>query len=78
MPSTPASLKVKKIAEIAGFSEVLTDSDGDHYSTNLGKVLTKKSDRLKLKYQRRNKLKALAAKNQHIIKNNLGSKKLNT
>lgn len=61
-----------------GFSEVLTDSDGEHYGTTLGKVLTKESDKLKLKYQRRNKLKALAAKKRHILKHNLGRKKLNS
>lgn len=45
-----------------GFTEVLTDSDGEHYGNNLGEVLIKESDRLKLKYQRRFKLKAMAKK----------------
>jgi IS605 OrfB family transposase len=59
-----------------GFSEVLTDSDGIHYGENLGNVLSAESDRLKLKYQRRNKLKALAQKKPHIKQHNLGRKKL--
>ncbi|WP_432742032.1 hypothetical protein ABXJ76_16375 [Methylobacter sp. G7] len=45
-----------------GYTEVLTDSDGVHHGVTLGAVLTKESDRLKLKYQRRNKLKAIAKK----------------
>ena len=59
-----------------GFSEVLTDSDGIHYGENLGKILSAESDRLKLKYQRRNKLKALAQKKPHIKHHNLGRNKL--
>ena len=59
-----------------GFSEVLTDSDGQHYGTTLGAVLAAESDRLKLKYQRRNKLKALSKKKPHIKRFNLGRKKL--
>jgi IS605 OrfB family transposase len=52
----------------------------------LGKVLSSESDFLKLKYQRRNKLKAISEKSlglgktekyQNIIENNLGRKKLN-
>ncbi len=61
-----------------GFSEVLTDSDGKQYGTTLGETLTKESDRLKTKYQRRNKLRAIAEKKPHVIKNNLGRKKLET
>jgi IS605 OrfB family transposase len=60
-----------------GFSEALTDSDGNHYGTTLGEVLTKESDRLKIKYQRRNKLRVIAKKKPQIMKNNLGRKKLN-
>lgn len=41
-----------------GFTEALTDSDGVHHGVNLGEVLSKESDRLKLKYQRRHKLKS--------------------
>jgi IS605 OrfB family transposase len=64
-----------------GYTEVFIDSDGIEYGKGLGKILTKKSDQLKQKYQKRNKLKAIANKKSHkkqnIIKNNLGRKKLN-
>lgn len=59
-----------------GFTEVLTDSDGKHYGTNLGKVLSEESDRLKVKYQRRNKLRHIAEKKPWVTKYNLGRKKL--
>ena len=59
-----------------GYTEVLTDSDGVHHGVTLGAVLTKESDRLKLKYQRRNKLKPIAKKKPWVTKHNLGRKKL--
>ncbi|SDY49544.1 transposase, IS605 OrfB family, central region, partial [Allochromatium warmingii] len=65
-----------------GYSEVLVDSDGDHHGQELGARLTQTSDRLKVKYQRRSKLRALAnrtrnpRKREHIRKFNLGRKKL--
>jgi IS605 OrfB family transposase len=59
-----------------GFTEVLTDSDGVHHGVTLGKVLSKESDRLKLKYQRRYKLNVISKKKPHIQKYNLGRKKL--
>jgi transposase len=64
-----------------GYTEVFVDSDGEHYGECLGKLLTKHSDKLKKKYQARNKLRAIAnkktQKKQNIIENNLGRKKLN-
>ncbi|MEA3641954.1 MAG: transposase [Lamprobacter sp.] len=66
-----------------GYSEVLVDSDGEHHGPELGAILTDTSDRLKAKYQRRSKLRALAnnsrnpRKRQHIRQFNLGRKKLN-
>ena len=64
-----------------GYTEVFVDSDGIEYGKGLGKILTQKSDRLKEKYQKRSKLKAIANKKPHktqnIIENNLGKKKLN-
>ena len=64
-----------------GYTEVFMDSDGVEYGEGLGKILTKKSDQLKYKYQKRNKLKAIINKKPHkkqnIIDNNLGRKKLN-
>ncbi len=63
-----------------GYTEVFVDSDGEHYGEGLGKLLTKHSDKLKKKYQARNKLRAIAnkksQKKQNIIDNNLGRKKL--
>ena len=62
-----------------GYTEVFVDSDGEHYGEGLGKRLTEQSDRLKKKYQARNKLRAIANKKPHkkpnIIENNLGRKK---
>jgi IS605 OrfB family transposase len=64
-----------------GYTEVFVDSDGEHYGEGLGSLLTKHSDKLKKKYQTRNKLKAILTKKPHqkknIIKNNLGRQKLN-
>jgi len=64
-----------------GYTEVLVDSDGDHHGVELGPLLTDKSNKLKVKYQRRSKLKAIAdksdpAKAERIFKNNLGRNKL--
>ncbi|MEN9849807.1 MAG: hypothetical protein RL368_2547 [Pseudomonadota bacterium] len=59
-----------------GFTEALTDSDGVHHGINLGEILNKESERRKLKYQRRYKLKAISQKKAHIQKHNLGRKKL--
>jgi IS605 OrfB family transposase len=63
-----------------GYTEVFVDSDGKHHGEGLGELLSKESDYLKTKYQRRNKLKAIAEAKPHkcdnILKNNLGRKKL--
>jgi len=66
-----------------GYSEVFVDSDGDHHGEELGNILRVESDYLKVKSQRRAKLRALAKntttnerKRQNIIRNNLGRKKL--
>src|SRR5436190_6706090 len=69
---------IQTIGVDKGFSEVLTDSDGEHHGIALGAALIKESDRLKIKYQRRNKLKAISAKKPHVIKHNLGRKKLSS
>jgi len=64
-----------------GYTEVFVDFEGKHYGESLGKLLTKHSDRLKKKYQARNKILAIANKKPHkkqnIIEKNLGRKKLN-
>lgn len=63
-----------------GYTEVFTDSDGDRHGEGLGELLSKESDVLKIKYQRRNKLRSIAKKKPHkrdkIHQNNLGRKKL--
>lgn len=70
-----------------GYTEVLTDSDANHYGEGFGKNITAHSDWLKCKMQRRNKLYALQKKYalspdkikqkkaENILKNNLGRKK---
>ncbi|MFD5650747.1 zinc ribbon domain-containing protein [Streptomyces sp. NPDC127039] len=67
-----------------GYSEVLTDSDGRHHGQELGRLLTARSNELKLVNARRAKLRAVAekaaqrgdhAKAQRIRDNNLGTVK---
>lgn len=64
-----------------GYSEAFVDSDGTAHGKGLGNILSAESDALKLKYQRRNKLKSIIDKKPHqrvrILKNNLRRKKLN-
>ena len=63
-----------------GYTEVFTDSDGDTHGEGLGELLSAESDYLKVKYQRRNRLSAIAKAKPHkrdrILNNNLGRKKL--
>ena len=68
-----------------GYTEVLTDSDGEFHGEGLGKILSKESDYLKAKYIKRNKIKGvidkLHKKGNHrkadnIRKKNLGRVKL--
>jgi transposase len=47
----------KAIGADKGYTECLTDSDGTIHGAGLGKLLSAESDYLKLKYQRRNKIK---------------------
>ncbi|MBM0226992.1 MULTISPECIES: RNA-guided endonuclease TnpB family protein [Micromonospora] len=67
-----------------GYTEALTDSDGTHHGTRLGKLLTAESDRLKQRNRRRAKLRSIAntaalrgdhAKAHRIRSNNLGTVK---
>lgn len=64
-----------------GYSEAFVDSDGVLHGEELGEILSTESDALKVKYQRRNKLKSIIEKKPHkkerILKNNLTRKKLN-
>jgi len=70
-----------------GYTEAFTDSNGKRHGKGLGNLLPTESDRLKLRYQRRNKLKSLAEKHSesnnpkkrdNILTNNLGRKKLDS
>jgi hypothetical protein len=65
-----------------GYSEVLTDSDGDHHGTELGDLLRSRSDALKERNARRARLRSLAnhaaqrgqhGKAERIRRNNLGT-----
>jgi IS605 OrfB family transposase len=75
----------KEIGIDKGYTEVFVDSEGEFYGKGLGNVLSKESDYLKKKYQRRNKIKAVLdkveqknpKKARRIRKHNLGRKKLN-
>ncbi|KKN36845.1 hypothetical protein LCGC14_0769670 [marine sediment metagenome] len=69
-----------------GYTEVLTDSDGDRHGTGLGGLLSRESDYLKVKYRRRSRIRAVwekalrcgdDVKADRIARNNLGRKKLN-
>jgi IS605 OrfB family transposase len=68
-----------------GYTEAFVDSEGEFHGKGLGEVLSKESDYLKIKYQRRNKIKAVLdkigqknpKKAKRIKNNNLGRKKLN-
>ena len=71
----------KAIGVDKGYTEVLTDSDGERHGVGLGKILTVKTDADNLKYQRRNRIQAIAnksnpAKKARIYENNLGRKKV--
>ncbi|OQY55080.1 MAG: hypothetical protein B6247_09185 [Candidatus Parabeggiatoa sp. nov. 2] len=52
----------KKIGIDKGYTEAFVDSDGNFHGKGLGEVLSKESDYLKIKYQRRNKIKAVLGK----------------
>jgi IS605 OrfB family transposase len=67
-----------------GYTEVLTDCDGNHHGTRLGALLTAESDRRKAKGRARAKLRSIAnnadqrgdrAKADRIQRNNLGTLK---
>ncbi len=75
----------KEIGIDKGYTEAFVDSEGEFHGKGLGSVLSKESDYLNKKYQRRNKIKAVLSKVEQknpkkakrILKNNLGRKKLN-
>jgi IS605 OrfB family transposase len=72
---------VRTIGIDKGYTEAFVDSDGDCHGLGLGAVLSAQTDRNNVKYQRRNKIKAIAeksgqAKRDRILKDNLGRTKL--
>ncbi|MGW3602674.1 hypothetical protein [Micromonospora sp. NPDC005161] len=78
-PCGAATLGVDK-----GYTEVLTDSDGNHHGGHLGDLLTAESDRIKERNRRRAKVRSVAnnaarrgdrAKAERIARNNLGTLK---
>jgi putative transposase len=76
---TPSSQN--EVAVDLGYTEVMTDQEGERYGEGFGKILTEKSDSANRKNQQRNKLYALKKKyscikkREHIRKYNLGRKK---
>lgn len=65
-----------------GYTEALTDSDGNYHGAGLGQLLTTESDRLKERNRRRARLRSVAntaaqrgnhAKADRIARNNLGA-----
>ncbi|WP_208869767.1 RNA-guided endonuclease TnpB family protein [Micromonospora cremea] len=80
-PCGTATLGVDK-----GYTEALTDSDGNHHGDRLGQLLTAESDRIKERNRRRAKLRSIAntaarrgdqAKAERIATINLGTIKRN-
>ncbi|MFC0109273.1 zinc ribbon domain-containing protein [Kibdelosporangium aridum] len=74
----------REIGVDKGYTEVLTDSDGQHHGTELGELLTSESDHRKIKNARRAKIRSVAekardagqhAKADRITRNNLGTRK---
>ncbi|MGW3728355.1 zinc ribbon domain-containing protein [Streptomyces sp. NPDC000851] len=75
-----------KVGVDKGYSEVLTDSHGNHHGEDLGDLLRSESDFLKTKNTRRAKIRSIAenareqgdeAKANRIVRNNLGTTKRN-
>lgn len=74
----------RKLGVDKGYTEVLTDSDGRHYGTGFGAILSAHSDNLKERNARRAKLRSIAnnaaakgnhAKAERIHRHNLGTVK---
>jgi putative transposase len=83
-PSLCASEDLKEAVDF-GYSEVMTDTQGNRYGTEFGKLLTSESEERHKKMQKRHRLHALEKKlrqtnpkkAKNIRKYNLGTKKLN-
>ncbi|WP_203694726.1 RNA-guided endonuclease TnpB family protein [Catellatospora coxensis] len=74
----------RRVGVDKGYTEALTDSDGDHHGTRLGRLLTTESDHRKAKGRARAKLRSIAngaarrgdhAKAARIHRHNLGTVK---
>ncbi|MEV0703350.1 transposase [Saccharopolyspora sp. NPDC050389] len=72
----------REIGVDKGYTEVLTDSDGQHHGTGLGELLTSESDHRKVKNARRAKIRSAAEKAcdagdgpkaDRIVRSNLGT-----
>jgi IS605 OrfB family transposase len=84
MPSSQRRCGTATVGVDKGYTEVLTDSDGNHHGSDLGRLLAEQSDRLKERNRRRAKLRSIAnqaaqrgnrAKADRIHRNNLGTVK---
>lgn len=82
--SSKRPVGVRTIGVDKGYTEALTDSDGEHHGQQLGQLLTSESDHRKIKNARRSRLRSIAAraeqcgdlaKAQRIRDNNLGTLK---
>lgn len=82
MPSSQSPCGTAEVGVDKGYTEVLTDSAGDHHGPNLGRLLTAESDRRKAKGRARARLLSIAnqaalkgnhAKADRIRRNNLGT-----
>jgi len=84
MPTSQRPCGTQDVGVDKGYTEVLTDSNGNHHGQDLGKLLTVESDHRKAKGRARAKLRSIAnqaaaredhAKADRIRKNNLGTVK---
>ncbi|MFI0467303.1 RNA-guided endonuclease TnpB family protein [Saccharopolyspora sp. 5N102] len=84
MPSSIRPAGDHRVGVDMGYTEVLTDSDGQHHGTELGALLVSESDHRKIKHARRAKIRSVAekareagnhAKADRIVDNNLGTAK---
>jgi IS605 OrfB family transposase len=82
MPSSQRPCGTAEVGVDKGYTEALTDSDGNHHGTRLGSLLTAESDRIKERNRRRAKLRSVTnsaalrgdrAKADRIARNNLGT-----
>jgi Putative transposase DNA-binding domain len=79
MPSSQRPCGTTTVGVDKGYTEALTDSDGNHHGVNLGVLLTAASDRIKERNRARARLRSIAnntrdrAKADRIRRNNLGT-----